>query len=130
MNQVITPQRPPFTVYSDRRFKKIASALFLYHATIDAIVIGVILATMTNPNFSDFLLNKAEFQRLLKALDAGTLGEAWAVSVRPDEDSKAHVYEECVEARWLWKRLENVPTKMGKLGEFWSLSSLSGDDPM
>jgi hypothetical protein len=35
-----------------------------------------------------------------------------------------------VEAQWLWKRLEKVPTRIGSLGEFWSLSSLSGDDPM
>jgi hypothetical protein len=129
MNQIIT-QREPFAIYTDRRFRKIASAMFLYHATIDAIAVGVILATMFNPNYSEFALNKAEFQRLLDALGAGTLGEAWAVSVRPDEDSKTHVYEECVEGRWLWKRLENVQTKMGRLGEFWSLSSLSGNDPM
>jgi hypothetical protein len=50
--------------------------------------------------------------------------------VRLDIDSKTHVYDEMVEGRWLWKRLETVSTRMGRLGEFWSLSSLSGEDPM
>jgi hypothetical protein len=126
---MITTQRAPFAVYTDRRFKKIASASWLYHATIDAIVIGVILATY-NPKFGSFALNKGEMRRILDALDAGKIGEAWAETVALDIDSQTHVYEEIVEARWLWKRLENVPTRMGSLGEFWSLSSLSGNDPM
>jgi hypothetical protein len=129
MNQVIIPQRAPFAVYTDRRFKKIASARWLYHATIDMIVIGVILATF-NPEFNCFALNKGELRRLLDALDAGKLGEAYVATVRFDLDSKTHVYDEMVEARWLWERLKNVPTRMGALGEFWSLSSLSGEDPM
>jgi hypothetical protein len=123
MNQVITT-RTPFAIYTDRRFQKIASAIWLYHATIDMIVIGVILATY-NPIFSTFALNKGELQRLLAALDAGTLGEAWVETVRFDEDYKTHVYPEIAEARLQWERLKDVPTKMGKLGEFWSLSSLS-----
>ena len=92
-------------------------------------MIGVILATY-NVDFNRFALNKKEFRRLLDALDAGTLGEAYAESVRFDIDSQTHVYEEIVEARWLWERLQSVPTRQGSLGEFWSLSSLSGNDPM
>jgi hypothetical protein len=129
MDEINTTQREPFAIYTDRRFKKIASARWLHYATIDLIVIGVFLATY-NPDFGAFAVNKGELRRLLDALDAGKIGEAWAESVKFDEDSKTHVYEEIVEARWLWKRLENVPTRMGKYGEFWSLSSLSGEDPM
>jgi hypothetical protein len=128
MTQVITTHREPFTIYTDRRFKKIASARWLY-ATIDAVTIGVILSTF-NPDFNSFALDKGEFRRLLDALDAGKLVEAWAETVRFDLDSKTHVYDEIVEGRWLWERLKNVPTRMGSLGEFWSLSSLSGEDPM
>ena len=127
MNQVI--QREPFAVYTDHRFKKITNSRWLYHAKIDTIVIGVILATF-NPDYNAFALNKGELRRLLDALDAGKLGEAWVETVRFDVDSKTYVYDEIVEARWLWKRLENVPTRMGSLGKFWSLSSLSGEDPM
>src|SRR5262245_39056453 len=105
MNQLITTQREPFSIYTDRRFKKITSARWLYHATIDAIVIGVILATF-NPDFNCFALNKGELRRLLDALDAGKLVEAWAETVRFDVDSKTRVYDERVEARWLWERLK------------------------
>ena len=75
MNEINTTQREPFAIYTDRRFRRIASATWLYHATIDSIVIGLILATF-NPEFNCFALNKGEFQRLLAALDAGKLGEA------------------------------------------------------
>jgi hypothetical protein len=127
MHQVTT--REPFAIYTDRRFKKITNARWLYHATIESIVIGVVVATYS-PNFGSFALNKGEFQRLLAGLDARNLGEAYAETVQFDEDSKVHVFEEIVEARWLWERLKDVPTRMGSLGEFWSLSSLSGNDPM
>ena len=75
MNEINTTQREPFAIYTDRRFRRIASATWLYHATIDSIAIGLILATF-NPEFNCFALNKGEFQQLLAALDAGKLGEA------------------------------------------------------
>jgi hypothetical protein len=103
MNQIIIPQRPPFTIYSDPRFRRIDDAHWLYWATIDTITIGIILATY-NAEFNAYAINKEEFRRLIIALEAGKIVEGAAETVRFDFDSKTYVYAEMVEAGWLWKR--------------------------
>jgi hypothetical protein len=118
-----TPHLTPFDLGT---FKRITAARWLYYLTMNAIVTGVILATK-NSGFSDYAINKPEFMRLLAALDSGKLGAAY---VQTSSFGSRIEDEEIVEARWLYERIKDLPTRTGKLGEFWSLPSLSGDDPM
>ena len=107
-------------------FKRVADANWLRYKTIDGVVIGVLLATW-NANFGNYAANKRELRRLLDASDAGKIGKAYVQTSKYDSKLED---EEIVEARWLWERLQDVKPREGQLGQFWSLPSLSGDDPM
>jgi hypothetical protein len=101
----------------------------LYFKEVDGQKVGVVCATLNHP-FSQYALNKAEFERPLKAVGAGKIDAAWVVAARSN-DTGQYEYMGAVEAGHLWETvLKNRPARDGRYGGFWILErfDLVNDD--
>jgi hypothetical protein len=108
-------------------------ALFLYHAIIDGVKIGVVEATIT-PGYTAYALNLDAMERLLKAKAKGKIDEAYVALVRTDP-SKGSTYCGHRNAEELKRQYEplGLQVRTGKLGPFITLPSTlteSDDDLM
>jgi hypothetical protein len=115
-------------MFTDPRWKRVRSRR-LYFAEIDGVPNGVVVATISSRRDS-FLLNKAEFDRLLvDGLRKGKVVKAFVVFA--EYNGATFAYQTAWGAEELFVRLlKNRPTISGGQGEFWSLFTYEIDrDP-
>jgi hypothetical protein len=111
---------PVDKVFTDSRFHRIGSAVYGWVGKIDGERIGVVVATKSQrfANSTDYLLNKDDFDRLVAALNAGRLDEAWVVCAKIDQSGKL-TFISAIETKFFFDTLANMPRRSGRLGDFY-----------
>jgi hypothetical protein len=114
-------RRALFDLFTDPRWRKLLSSRWIYYGEIDGVIIGVCISTF-NALYQEFNLNCDELKRLVDAKANGKVTLAFVV------DTKMRTCIGAADAVKLAEKLENVPPRTGRFGEFWSAPIFTSDE--
>ena len=115
------------SIFTDERFQQFGK--FRWHAVINGVKVGVVLATRTPP-YDGFALNTTDCDRLLAAKRDGRIDLAFVVKTAIDPKTGAMTFCDSFDVEQLETAvLTTLPLRIGKHGPFWVVPPNADDEP-